>query len=364
MQREVAVKVPHPARLDDVHARQRFVEEARAIARLEHPRIVAVYDASELEDGTVVLVMQYVAGPSLRQTLDAGPMPVAQACSLLADVADAVDAAHRAGVIHRDLKPSNILLDESLQPHVCDFGLALQESRQHECRGECAGTLAYMAPEQLRGESHQLDGRADIWAAGVILYEALTGRQPFQGRDRKELTEEIFTRDPRPPRQIDRRIGKLVERVCLRCLEKRPAHRYSNGGRSGGRPAPCRLSSIAFPPGMVVWKCRDCPFAGRLAGDHLLAVARRFGRFRSDPVSRNARSDDLESPTTRIGRVCNWATIRRFRCAPATAYGWLWNLVGRPMPTWCGWMPRACRRRSIPGGGATGRTCRRRLPRT
>ncbi|MHB8969225.1 MAG: serine/threonine protein kinase [Pirellulaceae bacterium] len=247
LQRDVAVKVPHPARLDDVHARQRFLEEARAIARLEHPRIVAVYDASELADGTVVLVMQYVAGPSLRQTLDAGPMPVAQACNLLADVADAVDAAHHAGVIHRDLKPSNMLLDESLQPHVCDFGLALQESRQHECRGECAGTLAYMAPEQLRGEAHQLDGRADIWAVGVVLYEALTGRQPFQGRDRQELTEEILARDPRPPRQIDRRIGKSVESVCLRCLEKRPAHRYPTAAdladdlrRVARRPLPSR----------------------------------------------------------------------------------------------------------------------------
>ncbi|MHB8954101.1 MAG: serine/threonine protein kinase [Pirellulaceae bacterium] len=226
LQREVAVKVPHLARLTDVDMRQRFLEEARAIARLEHPRIVAVYDACELEDGTVYLVMQYVAGPSLRQVLDQGPLAAEQACHLVAEVAEAVDAAHRAGVIHRDLKPSNILLDEARQPRVCDFGLALQESRQQECRGECAGTLSCMAPEQLRGESHQLDGRADIWAAGVILYELLTGRQPFCGGDRQELTQEILTRDPRPPRQIDRRIGKSVERVCLRCLEKRPAHRY------------------------------------------------------------------------------------------------------------------------------------------
>ena len=183
-------------------------------------------------------------GPRLRQLLDGGPLAAAQACSLLADVADAVDAAHRAGVIHRDLKPSNILLDESMQPHVCDFGLALQESRQQECRGECAGTLAYMAPEQLRGESHQLDGRADIWAAGVILYEVLTGRQPFRGHDRQELTEDILARDPRPPRQIDRRIGKAVERVCLRCLEKRPAHRYPTAADLAEelRRAACRPS--------------------------------------------------------------------------------------------------------------------------
>lgn len=226
LQREVAVKVPHPARLGDASERQRFVEEARAVARLKHPRIVALYDAAELADGTVYLVMQYVAGQSLRQALDHGEMPPEQACCILADVADAIDAAHRAGVIHRDLKPSNILLDELGQPHVCDFGLALEESQQSERQGEYAGTLSYMAPEQLRGESHQLDGRADIWALGVILYEMLTGRRPFVGRDRPMLAEQILTRDPRPPRQINARLAKSVERVCLRCLEKRPAHRY------------------------------------------------------------------------------------------------------------------------------------------
>ena len=220
------MKVPHPSRLGDAYRRQRFVAEARAIARLKHPCIVALYDAAELADGTVYLVMQYVAGQSLRQALDHAAVPPEQACNIMADVADAVAAAHRAGVIHRDLKPSNILLDELRQPHVCDFGLALEESQQRERKGECAGTLAYMAPEQLRGESHQLDGRADIWAVGVILYEMLTGRPPFRGRDRQELTEEILTRDPRPPRQINARLGRSVERACLRCLEKRPAQRY------------------------------------------------------------------------------------------------------------------------------------------
>ncbi len=226
LQREVAVKVPHASRLGNAGDRQRFVAEARAVARLRHPRIVAIYDAAELEDGTVYLVMQYVAGESLRQLINHGPVPSDEACHILMDVADAIDAAHRTGIIHRDLKPSNILLDELGQPHVCDFGLALEESQQRERRGEYAGTLAYMAPEQLRGQTHQLDGRADVWAAGVILYEMLTGRLPFLGRDREELTEEILTRDPRPPRQINRRIGRPVERVCLRCLEKRPGHRY------------------------------------------------------------------------------------------------------------------------------------------
>jgi hypothetical protein len=110
---------------------------------------------------------------------------------------------------------------------VCDFGLALAEAAQGERRGEYAGTLAYMPPEQLRGESHQLDGRADVWSAGVILYELLTGRTPFHGRDRRDLADQILQRDPRPPRQITAGVSRAIERVCLRCLEKRPAQRYS-----------------------------------------------------------------------------------------------------------------------------------------
>ncbi|MCU0960891.1 MAG: serine/threonine-protein kinase [Pirellulaceae bacterium] len=227
LQREVAIKVPHAARRCDAAARQRFLDEARVIARVRHPRLVAIYDAAELPDGTVFLVMQYVAGQSLRQRMDREEIPAAEACAIIAEVADAVDAAHRGGVIHRDLKPSNILLDEGGQPHVCDFGLALAEVSQGQRRGEYAGTLAYMPPEQLRGESDQLDGRADIWSAGVMLYELLTGRTPFPGRERRELAEQILQRDPRPPRQIKAGVSRAVERVCLRCLEKRPAQRYS-----------------------------------------------------------------------------------------------------------------------------------------
>jgi tRNA A-37 threonylcarbamoyl transferase component Bud32 len=228
--RDVAVKVPHPSRLGDETARRRFVSEARAVARLQHPRIVPVFDAAELEDGTVYLVMQFVAGSSLRQRMDSGPIPPAQACTWMAEVAEAVDAAHRAGVIHRDLKPSNILLDESLRPHVCDFGLALLEDQPEESNGERVGTLQYMPPEQLRGESLRLDPRADVWAAGVVLYEMLVGCLPFQGRDRAELTEGILNHDPRPLRQRDRSISRALERICLRCLEKRPGRRPATAG--------------------------------------------------------------------------------------------------------------------------------------
>jgi tRNA A-37 threonylcarbamoyl transferase component Bud32 len=230
LQRDVAVKVPYRFLLADESARQRFLEEARTTARLRHPRIVALYDVAESDDGTIYLVMQYVQGHTLRDALRAGPLPADQARQIAAQVASAMDVAHRAGVFHRDLKPGNILLDEQGEPHVCDFGLALQADNQRQREGECAGTWSYMAPEQIRGEAHQLDGRADIWALGVIYYELLTGRLPFEGRDRQELSQEILHRDPRPPRQFDARISRGQEAVCLRCLAKQPAHRYATAG--------------------------------------------------------------------------------------------------------------------------------------
>ncbi len=231
LEREVAVKVPHRFLLSDEKARQRFLDEARIVARLRHPRIVALYDVAELpNEGPIYLVMQYVAGDSLRKRLAAEPVAPPQACQIAAEVADAMAAAHRAGVFHRDLKPSNIVLDENGQPHVCDFGLALHVDQQRERQGEYAGTLAYMAPEQMRGEMHQLDGRADIWALGVIHYEMLTGKVPFEGRDRQELFDEILHRDPRPPRQLVSGIPLGQERVCLRCLAKQPSQRYATAG--------------------------------------------------------------------------------------------------------------------------------------
>lgn len=115
-------------------------------------------------------------------------------------IAEALSFAHQKGFVHRDLKPANILLDAQLRPRVADFGLAVHETIQRRRRGDRSGTPAYMSPEQVRGETHRLDGRSDIWSLGVILYELLTGRRPFHGETRDELFDEIKHRDPTPPR--------------------------------------------------------------------------------------------------------------------------------------------------------------------
>ena len=180
------------------------MEEGRLAAVLKHPAIVRVYDLGRDDDGTVFIVLEYVEGTILSDLLSRGKLEPFRLASMIAEVADAVHEAHRAGLVHRDLKPSNIILDRRGRPKVTDFGLAITEARQLEKAGEVAGTTTYMAPEQVRGEAHRLDGRTDIWALGVILYQGLTGRLPFPGRGRSATFDEILRREPKPP-SADRR---------------------------------------------------------------------------------------------------------------------------------------------------------------
>ena len=226
LQRRVAIKVPRADRVDPGETVERFLEEAQTVAQLRHASIVAVYDVGRSEDGWPFVVMEYVEGITLKERLASGRPSPAQAAEWIAEVADAIGYAHRQGFIHRDLKPANVLLDAAGKPHVLDLGLALHESRQHQRAGEFSGTLAYMAPEQVRREAHRLDGRADIWALGIMLYEMLTGRRPFQGENAAQIEDEILHREPKPPRQIDETVPEQLERICLKCLAKDVTQRY------------------------------------------------------------------------------------------------------------------------------------------
>ncbi len=142
-------------------------------------------------------------------------------------MADAVHHAHKHGLIHRDLKPANVLVDQERRPHVADFGLGLHESEQWNQIGKVVGTPSYMSPEQVRGESHRLDGRSDIWSLGVILYEVLTSRHPFASAGKDRLFDEIISRDPKPMRQIDETIDPELDRIVARCLAKSMNERYA-----------------------------------------------------------------------------------------------------------------------------------------
>lgn len=224
--RTVALKM---RRSDDEASReliQQWIEEARLAARLEHPGIVSVFDAGTLEDGTSYLVFQFVDGKTLREYLESEePLPQS-VDKLFAQLADALAYAHGCDCVHRDLKPENILIDDSGQPKIVDFGLAIHEQERPGRAGEVAGSPMYMSPEQVRGEAHRLDGRCDIWSLGVILYETLTGRPPFRGETPAAVADEILHRDPKPPRQICRDAPRALETVALKCLAKDPNDRF------------------------------------------------------------------------------------------------------------------------------------------
>ncbi len=224
-EREVAIKVLPREMLHDPQFRTRFEREAKTIALLEHPAIVPVYDFGE-EDGQPYFVMRFMTGGSLSDRLKNGPISVKEAARLFARLAPALDSAHAKGIIHRDLKPGNILFDQYGEPYVSDFGIAkLTESQASVTGSAIVGTPAYMSPEQAQGES--VDGRADVYGLGVILFEALTGQQPFLGDTPMSVVVKHIT-DP-VPHILDLKpdLPTGVEKIVEKALAKDKNERFA-----------------------------------------------------------------------------------------------------------------------------------------
>ena len=212
----------------------RFQAEARAAARLEHPNIVAVYDAGQY-DGQAYFTMRQVEGQTLADLLSAGPMKPRDAAKCLAVISRAVHYAHENGILHRDLKPSNVLIDRDGRPHVTDFGLAKWVTGAAEAShvgptlsGGIVGTPAYMAPEQISQQRGKPSAASDVYSLGVILYEMLTGRPPFQASTPVDTLLLVLDQDPVRPRLLNPNVDPDLEVICLKCLQKEPALRYSS----------------------------------------------------------------------------------------------------------------------------------------
>ena len=207
---------------------RRFLEEARHLARLRHPNIVAIHEIGAAGEEPF-FSMDYIEGQSLAELLREGPLRPTRALSILSDVCAAIEHAHRQGIIHRDLKPANVLLDATGTAFVTDFGLARDMRRETHltASGQAMGTPGYMAPEQARGQSEKIGERTDVHALGAILYECLCGAAPYGNDTAAEVLVRLLSQDALPLRQRDRRIPKDLETICAKALEKDPAARYA-----------------------------------------------------------------------------------------------------------------------------------------
>lgn len=252
LQRHVAVKLPRGEHFSGEERFRQVLAESRLLAKLRHPGIVAVYDVGQLSDGSGFVVMEYIRGGSLADRLEQTRLSLREAAHLVAAVAETVHFAHKHCLVHRDLKPANILLDETGAPRVADFGLVVDEEMQRRQAGEVAGTRRYMSPEQFRGETHRLDGRTDIWSLGVMLYELLTGRRPFSGTH-QQVRDSVLHAEPRPLRQLDESIPPELEQICLKCLQKQVADRYTSAADLARALRRWERSCQSRRPRWVLW---------------------------------------------------------------------------------------------------------------
>jgi hypothetical protein len=227
LRRPVAIKVPQAKRLAKHGAIDAYLAEAQILALLKHPHIVHVYDFGRTDDGGCYIVSEYIRGGSLEGLRRQRRVAIPEAADLIAIVAEALHHAHQHKLVHRDVKPANILLDDAGKPYLADFGIALRDE-DFGTGGGLAGTPWYMSPEQARGESHLVDGRADVYALGAVLYELLTGQVPFRRDNLHDLLEDIasLTLEARPPRQLVTDLPRELERICLKALAKRTSERY------------------------------------------------------------------------------------------------------------------------------------------
>ena len=227
LDRPVVLKVLHGHLAKDSEMLERFRREARAASQLVHPNIVPIIDAGETE-GVLFVVMPYMLGGSFADRIAVGAQPPAEVASIVAQAATALDYAHRRGIVHRDVKPDNVLFDEDGHALVTDFGIAEARSELRlTASGRAMGTPHYMSPEQAMGKL--VDGRADVYSLGIVMYEGLIGFPPFDGPDAFAVGYKQVHEPAVSPQSVNSEIPTPVADIVMRCLAQTPADRYARG---------------------------------------------------------------------------------------------------------------------------------------
>lgn len=228
LSRMVALKTLREGSLASQAEMKRFKAEAQIAARLQHPNIVPVHEVGE-RDGVLFFSMEYVEGKNLAEVIGRTPISPLRAARYVRTIAQAVHYAHTRGILHRDLKPGNVLLDEKDQPRITDFGLAKLTDVDGDptVTGVVLGTPSYMSPEQASGDRKHVSARSDIYSLGAILYDLITGRAPFRAETPVDTLRHVLESDPVSPRLLNPKVPHDLEVICMKCLEKDPAHRYA-----------------------------------------------------------------------------------------------------------------------------------------
>jgi len=281
LDREVAIKVLNARLREDGTDRDAFLREARAAAALVHPNVVAIYDAGVFA-GWPYIVMEYVPGGTLKDLLDReGRLSPQRAIAIAAAMAEALDYGHRRGIVHADVKPGNILLDAAGQPKLVDFGIAQTAAATVALTQAITGTAAYIAPEQLEGQP--LDGRADLYALGTVLYQMLAGALPFEAPNAATLATRRLVSAPRPIQELAPTIPPALAAVVMRCLARYPDDRFASAGELAralraierGEPVAEPTAPLRPPPEerTQVWRREEVAVAPRRNLFPLVAAA-------------------------------------------------------------------------------------------
>jgi eukaryotic-like serine/threonine-protein kinase len=298
LDRDVALKVLPPGMLKDEKARRRFRNEALLLAKLNHPNIATIHEF-DTEDGADFLVMECVAGTSLAQKLETGPLPEKELLLIATQVAQALEEAHERGIVHRDLKPGNIVIAPKDRAKVLDFGIAkllrpagdTDPTQSITAAHSGAGTLPYMSPEQLRGEA--AGARSDIFSFGAVLYEMATGRRPCEETLPSRLIDAIVRERPVPPRLLNPKISSELERIILKCLEKEPENRYQSAKElevdlrrlQNPSSVPLTLAAPATPNRSLARRTKVAGVAIAIVLVLALVLGIRWWRARQAPLS-------------------------------------------------------------------------------
>jgi eukaryotic-like serine/threonine-protein kinase len=317
LDRDVAIKILHARYADDVEFLGRFQREARAAANLNHPNIVAVYDYGE-DDGRPYIVMELVEGRSLKDVIRSERVTPEAAIDLIGDTAMALHYAHERGLVHRDVKPANILFSNSGTVKVTDFGIARAVGAETVTQTAAVfGTAAYMAPEQARSE--EVDRRTDVYALGCVLYELLSGRQPFSADSPVALAHKHISEMPAPPSSIDPEISGDLDSIVMKAMAKNPDQRYQTASELG---ADLRRAREGAPVAAASWA----------ASTQMLGAQPEPTRV-TEPAYDYEPGYDYERQPRRLRRGLGYAALTVAVVAAVVLIGWLLStLVSQQTP--------------------------------